>query len=379
MEVYFDNSATTKPYDEVVEVMCDTLKNCYGNPSSAYILGIQAERKINAARELVANAINASKEEIIFTSCGSESNNFLIKGFLKPDSHIITTKIEHPSVYRTMNSLEKEGIEVTYLDVDSFGRIDIDELAGSIKSTTQIVSIIFVNNEIGTLQDISRIGKIIKEKSSRVKFHVDAVQGFGKHKIDVKEMNIDLLSISGHKVHGPKGVGAAYLRKGLAPNPLIYGGGQERGLRSGTENVASIVGLGKAVEIIFSRIDVNYNNILELKDYFGKGLAKLSQVNINSGFDNMFSPYILSASFKGVRGEVMLHLLEEKGIFVSTGSACSSHDTKESHVLKAIGLNKEDIAGTLRFSFNEYNTKDEVDYTLGVIDESLRFLRRLKI
>jgi cysteine desulfurase len=288
MEVYFDNSATTKPYDEVVEVMYEALKNCYGNPSSAYSLGIQSERKINEAREIVAKSLNASKEEIIFTSCGSESNNFLIKGFIKPDSHIITTKIEHPSVYKTLNSLEKEGIETTYLNVDRYGRIDIDELVNNIKSTTQIVSIIFVNNEIGNLQDISRIGKAIKEKSSRVKFHVDAVQGYGKHKIDVKEMNIDLLSVSGHKIHGPKGVGVSYIRKGLDPKPLIYGGGQERGLRSGTENVASIIGLGKAAEIVFNRIDSNYNNILELKNYFAKGLTKLSDVKLNSELDDTF-------------------------------------------------------------------------------------------
>ena len=377
MEVYFDNSATTKPYDEVIESIAETMKNYYGNPSSAHKLGIMAENKMNESREILAKTINCTKDDIIFTSGGSESNNFLIRGFVKEGSHIITTKIEHPSVLNLCKELENLKVNVTYLDVDHKGSISIEQLENAITKDTQIVSIMHVNNEIGSVQNIEAIGKLIKEKSSRIKFHVDAVQSYGKYKIDVQRAKIDLLSASGHKIHGSRGIGFAYVRKGLVPKPLIYGGGQERSFRSGTENLASMVGFAKAADIIYSNREENFNKVSHIKEYFIDRLRSIEGSKINSPISNEFSPYILNVSFIGVRAEVLLHLLEEGGVYVSTGSACSSKNTKDSHVLKAIGLKDNEIKGTIRFSFNEYNAKEEVDYTLDILNKSLRFLRRV--
>lgn len=373
MEVYFDNSATTKPYENVIETVVDTMRNYYGNPSSAHSLGLKAEQKMNQYRDIVANTLNCGKDEILFTSGGSESNNFLIRGFAKEGSHIITSKIEHPSVLNTCKELEKEGVKITFLNVDHKGKIDLEELDKSINKDTQLVSIMHVNNEIGTVQDIDAIGKLIKEKSSRIKFHVDAVQSYGKYKIDVEKTKIDLISASGHKIHGPRGVGIAYLRKGLIPRPLIYGGGQEKSFRSGTENLAAMAGFAKAAENIYMQRNENFRKVLEVKNYFINELEKISDIKINSNGEE-YAPFILSVSFKGIRGEVLLHLLEEKGIFVSTGSACSARGNKDSHVLQAIGLKSEEINGTIRFSFSEYNSKEEVDYTIENLDKALRFL-----
>ena len=377
MEIYLDNSATTMPYEEVIEAVSNTMRNYYGNPSSAHSLGFKAEQKLREIRVDIAKSINASSEEIIFTSGGSESNNFLIKGFVKASSHIITTKIEHASVKNTFKALEGLGIKVTYIDVDESGRIDIKQLIDSITKDTQIVSIMHVNSEVGVIQDIELIGKLIKEKSSRVKFHVDAVQSYGKLPIDVERFNIDLLSTSAHKIHGPRGIGFAYIRKGLMPNSLISGGGQERNLRSGTENLAGIVGFCTAAEIMCKNQEQNFNNVLELKKYFIEKLSKIDNVIINSKLEAYFTPYILSASFKGVKGEVLLHSLEEKGIYVSTGSACSSKNPKSSEVLKALGRNLEEQSGTIRFSFSEHNNKEEIDYVINELDKSLKFLRKL--
>lgn len=376
MEVYFDNSATTRPYDEVMKVMIDAMKNYYGNPSSAHTLGLKAEGKMNNSRQIVADTLGCSREEVVFTSGGSESNNFLIRGFIKERAHVITTKIEHPSIIGTCKQLENEGIRVTYLNVDSNGRIDLDELDKSINKDTALVSIMHVNNEIGIVQDIEKIGKFIKEKSSKIKFHVDAVQSYGKYKINVQRYNIDLLSASGHKIHGPRGIGIAYIRKGLMPKPLIFGGGQERSLRSGTENLAAMVGFAKAAEKIYKNVEENYKKVSEVKNYFIDKLQSISDIKINSNGEE-YSPYVLSVSFRGVRGEVLLHSLEAKGIYVSTGSACSAKGNKESHVLHSIGLEPKEIQGTIRFSFSEYNTKEEVDYAVENLDKSLKFLRRV--
>lgn len=378
MEIYLDNSATTIPYEEVIEVVCSTMKNYYGNPSSAHSLGFKAEQKLREMRGNIAKSINASFEEIIFTSGGSESNNFLIKGFVKPTSHLITTKIEHPSVKNTFKALESLGIRVTYIDVDDNGRIDIKQLIDSITGDTQIVSIMHVNNEVGNIQDIELIGKLIKEKSNRAKFHVDAVQSYGKIPIDVKKFNIDLLSTSAHKIHGPRGIGFAYVKKGLIPNCLISGGGQERNLRSGTENLAGIVGFETAVELSLKNQKDNFNSVLDVKKYFIEKLSNVEDVIINSKLNSYFTPYILSVSFKGVKGEVLLHSLEEKGIYVSTGSACSSKsNNKNSEVLKALGRTLEDQKGTIRFSFSHYNNKEEIDYVIDELNKSLKFLRKL--
>ena len=271
--------------------------------------------------------------------------------------------------------LEGEGVKVTYLKVDERGKINLEELEKAITKDTQVVSIMHVNNEIGVVQDIEKIGKLLKEKSSRIKFQVDAVQSYGKYKIDVQKWNIDLLSASAHKLHGPRGIGFAYVKRGLVPKPIIFGGGQEKSFRSGTENLASMVGFAKASELIYKDRTENLKSISELKSYFIERLKELEQVKINSPVSEDYSPYVLSVSFIGNRAEVLLHLLEEGGVYVSTGSACSSKDTKDSHVLKAIGLKDNDIKGTIRFSFNGCNTKEEVDYTMDILNRSLRFLR----
>jgi cysteine desulfurase len=375
VEVYFDNSATTKPFDEVLEAMLDIMKNYYGNPSSAHTLGLKAEQKMLESRDIVAKTLNCNRDEIIFTSGGSESNNFLIRGFLKKDSHIITTKIEHSSVINTCRELQTQGVKVTYLNVDNNGKIDLKELENSINKDTQIVTIMHVNNETGVVQDIEAVGKIIKEKSSKIKFHVDAVQSYGKYKIDVKKMNIDLLSASGHKIHGPRGVGIAYVRKGLMPRPLIYGGGQERSFRSGTENLAAIYGLARAAEKSYNNIEKKFEKVLELKKYFIEKIQSMPNIKVNS--NEGYSPYILNISFVGIRGEVLLHLLEEKGIYVSAGSACSAKSNKVSYVLQSMGLKDEESRGGIRFSFSEYNSKEEVEYTIDNIDKALKFLRRV--
>lgn len=377
MEIYLDNSATTMPYEEVIEAVCGTMKNYYGNPSSSHSLGFKAEQKLREVRANIAKSINASSEEIIFTSGGSESNNFLIKGFAKAASHIITTKIEHSSIINTFKSLEDLGVKVTYIDVDENGRINVEQLMDSITKDTQIVSIAHVNSEIGVIQDIELIGKLIKQKSGRAKFHVDAVQSYGKLPIDVERFNIDLLSTSAHKIHGPRGIGFSYIRKGLMPNSLINGGGQERNLRSGTENLAGIVGFAAAAEIMCKNQYANFNKVLDLKKYFIEKLSELDDVIINSKLETNFTPYILSVSFKGVKGEVLLHSLEEKGIYVSTGSACSSKSNKVSEVLKSLGRNLELQGGTIRFSFCEYNNKSEIDYVINELHKSLEFLKKL--
>lgn len=377
MKVYLDNSATTLAYEEVMDELLLTMKNYFGNPSSAHSLGVAAEKKLTEAREIIAKSINASKEEIIFTSCGSESNNFLIKGFARKGTRVITTAIEHPSVINACVDLEAEGVEVIYLDVNENGQISLIDLENAIDKNTVLVSIMHVNNEVGTIQDIKSIGKLIKEKSSRARFHVDAVQSFGKMKLDVKECNIDLLSASGHKIHGPRGIGFAYIRKGLTPKPLISGGGQERNLRSGTENTPAIVGLAKAVEIMDAKLKSNLTSASELKDYFLSKIQSMDKICINSQGDG-FSPYILSVSFDGVKGEVLLHSLEAKGIYVSTGSACSAKKDSDSYVLKALGLDKKFIEGTIRFSFDSENTKEEIDYTFEVLESSIKFLRSLR-
>lgn len=375
--IYFDNAATTVPYDEVIEEVSSVMKNYFGNPSSAHKLGLIAERKLNEYRETLAKTINATKDEIIFTSGGSESNNFLIRGFLKEKGHIITSNIEHPSILNLCKELELEGYRVTYLKVNNEGIIDLEEFKEALSKDTILVTLMYINNEIGSIQPIKEVGNILKDYS-KVKFHVDAIQAYGKIKIDVKGCNIDLMSCSGHKIHGPKGIGMAYMKKGLNPKPLIFGGAQEMGKRAGTENLASIGGFAKAANIINLNIKDNYEKVLKIKEAFIDGVKDIEGVKINSKISEFSSPYILNLSFKGLRGEVFLHMLEEKEIYVSTGSACSSKDKKYSHVLKAIGLSNDEIEGTIRFSFNEFNTENEVNETLEAIKTSLKFLRRVK-
>jgi cysteine desulfurase len=378
MEVYFDNSATTKPYEEVIEEVANSMRNFYANPSSAHSLGFKAEQKLRWCREIISKTINATPDEIIFTSGGTESNNFLIKGFCKPGNHVITSNIEHPSVRNTFKSLENQGIRVTYIGLDSDGRINLEELVNAIEKDTTLVSIMHVNNEVGVIQEIENIGKILKETSSRIKYHVDAVQSYGKIKIDVTKCRIDLMSTSAHKLHGPRGIGFAYIKRGLVPNTLMSGGGQERNFRSGTENLPAIAGFSTAAEIMNKNIVENYKNVYEIKKYFIEKLKDFKDIKINSSLEQQFIPHILNVSFIGIRGEVLLHGLEEYGIYVSTGSACSSKSVKTSEILNAFGLTLKEQQGAIRFSFCESNTKEEVDYVIEKLNLVLMFLRRTK-
>ncbi|MBB6714648.1 cysteine desulfurase family protein [Clostridium gasigenes] len=380
MEIYFDNSATTKPYDEVINEVCVSMKEFFGNPSSLHKLGVKSEKRLTESREYLASTINGSKDEIYFTSSGSEANNLMLKGLLKPGHHLITTAFEHQSILKTCIELEEKGVEVTYLDVDENGMISLEDLRKSICKNTVLVSIMHVNNEIGSIQNIEEIGKLIKETSSRAKFHVDAVQSYGKLPIDVKKMNIDMLSGTAHKIHGPKGIGFCYLKKGLVLNSLIKGGSQEKGMRAGTENLPAIMGLQKAAEITISGRDENYNKVWDLKGYMIEKLEVIKDIRINSPITNDYSPYILNVSFRGVRAETLLHLLESEDIYVSTGSACTSKTSvvHGSYVIKSLKLSNKDIESAIRFSFSGENTKEEIDKTIEVLQKSLMFLRRGK-
>lgn len=379
MDIYFDNSATTKPYNEVIDIVCKSMKEYYGNPSSLHKLGIKCEKRLNEAREYFASTINANKDEIYFTSGGSEGNNLVLKGVLKPGHHFITTTFEHQSIINTCKELEKNGVKITYLEVDKDGKISLEDLDEAITKETALISIMYVNNEVGTIQDIEAIGRVIKERSSRAKFHVDGVQAYGKLPVNVKKMNVDFFTAAGHKIHGPKGTGFVYIKKGLAINSLISGGSQEKGFRAGTENLPSIIGFQKAAELTFEVMEKNYNKVYELKKYMIDQLNSFQDIRINSPLDG-FSPYVLNVSFKGIRAEVLLHLLEESGVYVSTGSACSSKSSAlaGSYVIKALGLDKKEVESAIRFSFSSENLKEEVDKAIEVLNTSLMFLRRVK-
>lgn len=375
MEAYLDNAATTKPGKEVIERICSSLETIYGNPNSLHRIGRLAEDEVNEARRIIGESINASKEEIIFTASASEGNNQVIRSFIKAGAHFITTKIEHPSVLKTMEYAEKQGVRVSYLGVDSQGRIDIEEFRSLFSKATTLVSIMMVNNEIGSVNPVEEIGRIMKDAGYRARFHVDAVQGYLKLAVDVKKMNIDFLTTSAHKVHGPKGVGFLYVRKGLKPESLIIGGGQEQSMRAGTVNVPAILGFSETVKIMAPRRAEHYDRILALKKNFMEEISKVPDVRVNSPLENG-SPYVLNISAPFLRAEVLLHYLSEKGVYVSTGSACSSKNTRDSHVLIALGLKDAEIKGSIRITFSAFTTPEETAYSLDVLKEAFDFLRR---
>lgn len=375
MEAYLDNAATTKPGKEVIERICSSLDTIYGNPNSLHRIGRLAEDEVNEARRIIGESINASKEEIIFTASASEGNNQVIRSFIKEGAHFITTKIEHPSVLRTMEYAEKHGVRVSYLGVDSQGRIDLAEFRSLFSKATTLVSIMMVNNEIGSVNPVEEIGSLMKDAGYRARFHVDAVQGYLKLAIDVKKMNIDFLTTSAHKVHGPKGVGFLYVRKGLKPESLIIGGGQEQSMRAGTVNVPAILGFSETVKIMAPRRAEHYDRILTLKKNFMEEIAKVPDVRVNSPLETG-SPYVLNISAPFLRAEVLLHYLSEKGVYVSTGSACSSKNTRDSHVLIALGLKDAEIKGSIRITFSAFTTQEETAYSLDVLKEAFDFLRR---
>lgn len=379
--IYFDNAATTRAADEVAERVRYMLLENFGNPSAQSMMGVRAENELNDARKIMAKSINALPEEIYFTSGGTEDDNWAIfgtaEGYKRSGKHMITTSIEHPAVAEPMERLRQKGWEVTVLDVDKNGYIDLDALRDSIREDTVLVSIILVNNEVGTIQDASAVGKLIKEKNPKTLFHVDAVQAFGKYPIDVRKMNIDMLSMSGHKIHGPKGVGFFYMKKGLKVRPIIYGGGQERGQRSATENTPGIAGLAKAVELAMENMDASHEKVMEVKRTLAEGILRdIPKTHINGPSIEEASPYVLNVSFNGLRSEVLLHSLEESEIYVSAGSACSSKKKGGSHVLRSLGLSEERIEGAIRFSFCRYNTVDEAEACLEILKEKTAFLRK---
>lgn len=378
MEIYFDNSATTKPYNEVVQAVATGMIEYYGNPSSLHNIGIKAEKRLNEARENIAKTINATKEEIVFTSGATESNNLVFKGVLKPGHHLITTSFEHNSVIKTAEELIQNGVRVTLLQVDENGQISLEELKAAICKETTLVSIMHVNNEMGAIADLQNISKIIRETTSRAKFHVDAVQGYGKLPIDVKKLDIDFLSVTAHKFHGPKGIGFCYIKKGIVLNSLIKGGSQEKNIRAGTQNLPGALGLEKAAIMVTKDMDKNYKEVNELKEYFINRLGEIEDIRINSPIGDNFSPYILNVSFIGVRAEVLLHSLEESSVYVATGSACSSKTSivSGSYVMKALKLKDKEIESAIRFSFSKENTREEVDKVIEILKNSLKFLRR---
>ena len=379
--IYFDNAATTRAADEVAERVRYMLLENFGNPSAQSMMGVRAENELNDARKIMAKSINALPEEIYFTSGGTEDDNWAIfgtaEGYKRSGKHIITTSIEHPAVAEPMERLRQKGWDITVLDVDKNGYIDLDALRDSIREDTVLVSIILVNNEVGTIQDAAAVGKLIKEKNPNTLFHADAVQAFGKYPIDVRKMNIDMLSMSGHKIHGPKGVGFFYMKKGLKVRPIIYGGGQERGQRSATENTPGIAGLAKAVELAMENMDASHEKVMEVKRTLAEGILRdIPKTHINGPSIEEASPYVLNVSFNGLRSEVLLHSLEESEIYVSAGSACSSKKKGGSHVLRSLGLSEERIEGAIRFSFCRYNTVDEAAACLEILKEKTAFLRK---
>lgn len=362
--LYLDNSATTKTDPQVIKVMTDVLENYFGNPSSLHKKGLEAERLLSKSREVVAKSLGVLPQEIVFTSGGTEGDNMALKGialgYQNRGKHIITTRIEHPAIINSCAQLEQLGFEVTYLEVDRWGFVNPQDLENKIKDETILISVMHVNNEVGTIQPLEQIGEIIK-KYPKVFFHVDAVQSFGKVPLELKQWNIDLATISGHKIHGPKGIGALYIKKGIKLVPLFTGGGQEGNIRSGTENLPAIAGFAKACQIareIF--VDDSQNMIINKEKCIERLKNDFPQVIINSPDNGKASPYILNLSVPGLKGEVLLHALEEEGIYVSTGSACSSKKDIFSPVLSAMDIDKEIMLGSIRVSFSYGVTEENI-------------------
>jgi cysteine desulfurase len=377
--VYLDNSATTKVDDEVVNAMLPCFTEKYGNASSLYTLGREAYEVIETARRQVAAAIGAAPAEVIFTSGGTEADNIAIIGTAlanrKKGNHIITSAIEHPAVLETCRHLEKDGFKVTYVPVTPEGVVKVDELEAAITKETTLITIMQVNNEIGTIQPISEIGRIAKEKG--IKFHTDAVQAMGKVKVDVNELGVDLLSLSGHKIHAPKGIGVLYVRKGTPLRSLVYGGGHERGIRSGTENVPGIAGMGKACEIMTRDFDRNVAHMTRLRDKLMDGLMKIEHCRLNGPRGALRSPNNVNISYSFVEGESMVLLLDMAGIEVSTGSACSSKKLEPSHVLLSCGLPAEEAHGSLRMTNSKYTTEEDIDQVIQTLPGIVERLREM--
>lgn len=383
MEAYLDNAATTKVFPGVLERMVQIMEGDFGNPSSKHTKGWEAENAIREATEQICGRLKCEAKEIIYTSGGTESNNLALVGAatanLRSGKHIITTRMEHASVHQPLAYLESQGYEVTYLPVDRHGKVEPEVLKQAVREDTILVSVMYVNNEIGSVQDIGQLSHAIQQCNPKTIFHVDAIQAFGKYAIVPKRLGIDLMSVSGHKIHGPKGSGFLYAKVGTKLNPILFGGGQQRGMRSGTENVPGIAGLGEAVRLIYTDQEQKREQLYTLKERLIEGLLRLEQVQIHGmeGLDLQdTAPHIVSAGFAGIRSEVLLHALAERNVYVSSGSACSSNHPELSGTLQAIGVPDHLLDATLRFSLSVTNTVEEVDYAVRQVGELLPVLRR---
>lgn len=379
-EVYLDNSATTRCSERAKDLMVKVLMEDYGNPSSLHMKGVEAENYIKEAKKKIAKTLKVDEKEILFTSGGTESNNTALIGAAlankRAGNHIITTSIEHASVSAVTGYLEELGFRVTYLKVDADGIISLDELREAVCEDTILVSMMMVNNEIGAVEPIEEAIKVIKEKNPNTLVHVDAIQAYGKYRIFPKKLGIDMLSVSGHKIHAPKGTGFLFIKDKTKVKPLIYGGGQQKGMRSGTENVPGVAALGEAAEEIYENFEEKIDHLYQIKQRFEEGVLKIEGVSVNGKTGRDSAPQIVSVSIDGVRSEVMLHTLEDRKIYVSAGSACSSNKPSVSHTLTNIGLKGSLLDSTIRFSFSVHTTEEEIDYALEVMNEVVPKLRR---
>ena len=380
MEAYLDNSATTRCSERAADIVMKVMREDFGNPSSMHTKGVEAEHYIREAKEFFAKNLKVDEKEIYFTSGGTESNNLALIGTAmanrRSGNHLITTSVEHASVGNPMKYLEEQGFEVTYLPVDQDGIVSLEALKEALRPETILVSVMYVNNEVGAVQPVDEIAKLVKDYDSKIIFHVDAIQAYGKYRIWPKKEGIDLLSVSGHKIHGPKGTGILYANSKLKIHPIILGGGQQKGMRSGTENVPGIAGLAEAAKECYENLDEKVDRLYALKERFVKQIEELDDVKVNGRTGRDSAPHIVSVSFRDVRSEVLLHALEEKGIYVSAGSACSSNKPAVSHTLKSMGIEKDLLGSTLRFSFCFETTEEETDYCVRELRELLSMLRR---
>ena len=380
MEAYLDNSATTRCSERAADIVMKVMREDFGNPSSMHTKGVEAEHYIREAKEFFAKNLKVDEKEIYFTSGGTESNNLALIGTAmanrRSGNHLITTSVEHASVGNPMKYLEEQGFEVTYLPVDQDGIVSLEALKEALRPETILVSVMYVNNEVGAVQPVDEIAKLVKDYDSKIIFHVDAIQAYGKYRIWPKKEGIDLLSVSGHKIHGPKGTGILYVNSKLKIHPIILGGGQQKGMRSGTENVPGIAGLAEAAKECYENLDEKVDRLYALKERFVKQIEELDDVKVNGRTGRDSAPHIVSVSFRDVRSEVLLHALEEKGIYVSAGSACSSNKPAVSHTLKSMGIEKDLLGSTLRFSFCFETTEEETDYCVRELRELLPMLRR---
>ena len=380
MECYLDNAATTQAYEDVCELVAKVMREDYGNPSSLHMKGVEGEKYVREAADRIAKTLKCQRKNIVFSSGGTESNNTALIGTALANKRrgrrILTTCFEHASVHEPLIYLESMGFQVEYLPVDEQGHLRAETLKEALTEDTILVSVMMVNNEIGSILDVQELAKVVKDFDPQIVFHVDAIQAYGKMKIQPAKWQIDLMSVSGHKIHGPKGIGFLYINDKVKIKPILFGGGQQNGMRSGTENVPGIAGMAKAIEIIYSGLDKDVERLYCMKEAFVRGIQELPDVTVNGHPGRDGAPHVVSVSFAGVRSEVILHALEDKGIYVSAGSACSAHKPQPSATLQAMGIHGDQLGSTIRFSFSVENTMEEVDYTLQTLYDIIPVLRK---